>query len=261
MSKWKCFSQECVFEMCFLDSHFAEGLISWPFLSHLASALGSVTSTDRTIFFPLLTEYADSSRLRNAAETSHTQTQSQTEDQRLELWLISLSRTLADFGLHGLHLLKSFQHATQVSDAVLKCNLLVLAGMSVLQKLPNVDLQLRLRLLFPVKVSDVINKSKQLEETECGFNGQRGHLLFNGFEKSTEVQFTLVLPSISVQEYMLNSQNLIYVCVYIYSLNSKKYFFSLNLHVTCHNIITYQKHIYVIHMCICVLCEMFFKSN
>lgn len=155
----------------------------------------------------------------------HTNTQSQTEDQRLEFWLIFLSRTLANFGLHDLHLLESFQHATQVSDAVLKRNLLVLAGMSALQKLPNVDLQLRLRLLFPEKESDVINKSKWLLEMECGFNRQKEHLLFSSFEKSTEVQFTLVLPSISVQEYMLNSQNLIYVCVYIYSLISKKYFF------------------------------------
>lgn len=62
------------------SSHLAEGLISWPFFSHLASAFGSVNSTDRTIFFPLRTVYADSNRFRNSAETS---TQSQTEEQTL----------------------------------------------------------------------------------------------------------------------------------------------------------------------------------
>lgn len=83
----------------------------------------------------------------------HTITQSQTAAQRFDFLLISLSRTLASFGLHNLHLLESFQHSTQVSDAVLKCNLLILAGMSVFQKLPNVDLQLRLWLLLPVNVT------------------------------------------------------------------------------------------------------------
>lgn len=83
----------------------------------------------------------------------HTITHSQTEAQRLDFSFISLSRTLASFGLHNLHLLESFQHSSQVSDAVLKCDLLVLAGMSALQNLPNVDLQLWLWLLFPVKVT------------------------------------------------------------------------------------------------------------
>lgn len=83
----------------------------------------------------------------------HTITQSQTEAQRLDFLFISLSRTLASFGLHNLHLLESFQHSTQVSDTVLKCNLFILAGMSVFQKLPNVDLQLRLWLLLPVNVT------------------------------------------------------------------------------------------------------------
>ncbi len=95
-----------------------------------------------------------SGTLRKHPTHKHTVT-----NRRSETWVLSdLSRTLAEFGLHNFHLLESFQHATQVSDAVLKRNLLVLAGMSILQNIPNIDLQLRLRLLFPVKVRDVINK-------------------------------------------------------------------------------------------------------
>lgn len=42
---------------------------------------------------------------------------------------------------------------------------------------------------------------------ECGFKGQCEHLLFSSFEKSTEVQLSFVLPSITVQEHVLNLQN------------------------------------------------------
>lgn len=81
----------------FLASHLAEVLISWPFLSHLISALGSVTSTDRTIFFPLLTEYADSSRLRNAAETTHTRSHNHKQQLRdlIFYWSLFLVPSLA----------------------------------------------------------------------------------------------------------------------------------------------------------------------
>lgn len=80
----------CLWNWMFLHSHLAEVLISWPFFNHLTSALGSATSTDRTIFFPLLTEYADSNRLRNAAETSHTWSHTHKQKHRDLIFHLSL---------------------------------------------------------------------------------------------------------------------------------------------------------------------------
>lgn len=55
-------------------------------------------------------------------------------------------------GLHRRHLLQALQHAPQVSDAVVKGDLLVLARMGTLQQFPYVYLHFLLfRSLLPEK--------------------------------------------------------------------------------------------------------------
>lgn len=59
--------------------------------------------------------------------------------------------TLAVLGLR-LHLLQTFQHAPQVSDAILKGDFLILAGMGIFQQLPHVDFRfLFFRPLVPAR--------------------------------------------------------------------------------------------------------------
>lgn len=59
--------------------------------------------------------------------------------------------TLAMLGLNGFHLFQTFQHAPQVSDAILKGDFLVLARMGILKQFPHVDWWfLFYRLLLPV---------------------------------------------------------------------------------------------------------------
>lgn len=52
--------------------------------------------------------------------------------------------TLAVLGLRSMHLLKTFQHAPQVGDAILEGNFLIFARMGILQQLPHVNLGLLL---------------------------------------------------------------------------------------------------------------------
>lgn len=49
--------------------------------------------------------------------------------------------------LHPAHALEPLEHATQVSDAVLESDLLILVGVGILQQLPHIYLRLLLLLL------------------------------------------------------------------------------------------------------------------
>lgn len=60
--------------------------------------------------------------------------------------------TITLFGLHLPHLLESFEHAPEISDAVLKGDLLIVAWFGIFQDLPDIHTHLRLLLLLPLPV-------------------------------------------------------------------------------------------------------------
>lgn len=70
-------------------------------------------------------------------------------------------------GLNSLHLFQTFQHAPQVSDAILKGNFLIVAWMSGLKQFPYVYLfGLFLSLLLPVNDGQGICMQLGLENRE-----------------------------------------------------------------------------------------------
>lgn len=56
--------------------------------------------------------------------------------------------TITLFGLHLPHLLKSFEHAPEISDAVFKGDLLKVTWFGIFQDLPDIHIHLRLLLLL-----------------------------------------------------------------------------------------------------------------
>lgn len=102
-----------------------------------------------------------------------------------------------------LHLLQTFEHAPQVSDAILEGDFLILAGMGIFQQLPHVDLGfLFFWPLVPVR---------QIVVREMGdyyyfsfillfqaIMSKTNISLLCGFQQGTEIQVSLVLSSIPV---------------------------------------------------------------
>lgn len=117
--------------------------------------------------------------------------------------------TLAMLGLNGFHLFQTFQHAPQVSDAILKGDFLIIARMGTLKQFPHVDWWfLFYRLLLPVsqgrgQKGHLCIRSGEASKQCCVVNNFANQItlsfsLFSGFQQSTEIQISLVFSSIPV---------------------------------------------------------------